>query len=633
MDPLDFLKSEELLRFFHCRKTEISSLENPHTFLSQLRDHNLIPEDRYQKVIRMRSKENTRKAIYEILDWLERERSEHIHLFWSCVFKETILNQNPTLKLLRNSLMDGSFHFEPKLPEKVEREERDKRERLALSEGEEMKANSGMKKRKLRGVSTSNDEEEQPGPSSQLTPRQRKKSKKIHFSSPLKKGEKGDIWTWPLYKSQLPVTCGHKKGTLVREKLAKGDKCILAEKQWFTPTGFERFAGKEKSKNWKLSIRCSGTPLGNLIQVWFGTEGQLKSAKYNTRSKGAKKLPFTSSRSATDTDGEEGEDEEGNLEEQEDQVSSSEEENCTEEEEEERGGEDTDEEVEHQPDGGFDRSQMAFRVTCGAVSGTLYKKRFASGTAGKSIRTDTSWMSPVEFVKAASCQADGCWKKDITYDGKPLGDLTEAKILRIHSLLCHCRLCRPQSEDLENQKNDDECCICKSEGEEDLVECDHCPRSFHPKCHLPHVEDNTLSDERLWMCTFCVFRTLQECRYADERATEAVVCRQISQHMLECQYLLLYLLNADKEQTFATNPGLYIENYSVYVKTPMWLGCIADRLQGNQYQTVGQFVSDVHLIFTNCATFNRNNASFLAMGGQLKQLFDGEFKKAFNIRD
>ncbi|XP_072224491.1 uncharacterized protein [Leuresthes tenuis] len=629
MDQLYFLESEELLQFFHCRKTEMSSLENPHTFLSQLRDHNLIPEDRYKKVIRMRSKENMRQAIYEVLDWLESERSEHIRLFWSCVFNETIMNQNPSLKLLRNSLIHGTFHFDPKLPEKVERTEREKREKLALSENEEMNANAGKKRRKLRSMSTSNDEAEQPGPSSQLTPRQRKKSKKLYFSSPLKKGEKGDIWTWPLYKSQLPVTCGHMKGTLVREKLAKGDKCILAEKQWFTPTEFEKFAGKERSKNWKLSIRCSGTPLGKLIQ-----EGHLKSANYNRRSKGAKKLPFTSSRSATESDGEEGEDEESNLEEQEDQVSSSEEENCT-----DGtggggggGGEDTEKQVEHQSGGGFDRSQMTFTVTCGAVSGTLYKKRFASGTAGKSIRTETSWMSPVEFVKAASCQTDGSWKKDIKYDGKPLGDLTEAKILVIHSLLCCCRLCRPQSEDLENQKNDDECCICKSEGEEHLVECDHCPRSFHPICHLPHVEDNTLMDERPWMCTFCIFRAVQECRYADERETEAVMSRQISQHMLECQYLLLYLLSADKEQTFTTNPELYIKNYSVHVKTPMWLGCIADRLQGSQYKTVGQFVSDVQLIFTNCAAFNRSNARFLAMGNQLKQQFDGEFKKAFNIR-
>lgn len=48
MDPLDFLESYELLQFFHCNKTVMSCMENPHTFLSQLRDYNLIPEDRYK---------------------------------------------------------------------------------------------------------------------------------------------------------------------------------------------------------------------------------------------------------------------------------------------------------------------------------------------------------------------------------------------------------------------------------------------------------------------------------------------------------------------------------------------------------------------------------------------------------
>uniref|UniRef100_UPI0009B31604 sp110 nuclear body protein-like n=1 Tax=Monopterus albus TaxID=43700 RepID=UPI0009B31604 len=56
------------------------------------------------------------------------------------------------------------------------------------------------------------DEEEQPGPSSQLNPGQRKKPKNITISSPLKKGE----------RSQLPVTCGDKKGTLYRDRMAKG---------------------------------------------------------------------------------------------------------------------------------------------------------------------------------------------------------------------------------------------------------------------------------------------------------------------------------------------------------------------------------------------------------------------------
>lgn len=82
------------------------------------------------------------------------------------------------------------------------------------------------------------------------------------------------------------------KGTLIRDKLAKGqpafislldsqesfmwknrvvlfsgEKCIQVDKQRFTPSEFEKFAGRGSAKNWKLSIRCKDTPLGKLIKV------------------------------------------------------------------------------------------------------------------------------------------------------------------------------------------------------------------------------------------------------------------------------------------------------------------------------------------------------------------------------
>lgn len=46
-----------------------------------------------------------------------------------------------------------------------------------------------------------------------------------------------------------------------------GEECILFHRHWFTPTDFEKFAGKEKSKNWKFSIYCGNTPLKKLIKV------------------------------------------------------------------------------------------------------------------------------------------------------------------------------------------------------------------------------------------------------------------------------------------------------------------------------------------------------------------------------
>ncbi|XP_017272021.1 nuclear body protein SP140-like protein isoform X2 [Kryptolebias marmoratus] len=602
MDPLDFFEPHELLCFFHRRKTEMSCMANPHTFLSQLRDHNLIQEDTYKKVIRMKSKEKLRKEVYKILDWLETTRAKHIRAFWKCVFVEVMLSQYPTLKTLRNSLMDGSYKFDAQLPEKVEKEEEGKRESPGRLKDEETRASSG-KKRKARSTSSDGDEQ-QPGPSSLLTP-----------ASPLKKGEKGDIWTWPIYKSQLPVMCGDKEGTLRRDRLAKGEKCILAEKRWFAPSEFEKFAGKGSYRNWKSSIRCMDTPLGKLIK-----DGHLTSVGYKGRHKQAKAPQSSSSHSDTVSE------EEDN---QEDEVSSSERNNSSDaSEEEEMEASD-----EQQPESNPDYYRTTFKVTCGALSGSLNKKRFASGRCGKSIRTDTSWLTPVEFVKEAFRQGDGSWRKDIEYDGKPLSSLLQAKVLVLHSLLCSCKLCKPKPKDLDDQRNDDECFICKTEDVEDLVECDHCPRSFHQKCHMPHIEDAVKNDVRPWMCTFCVFNTNQVYRYADEQRSDAVLSRQISQHILECQYLLLYLCSADVEQMFALNPTLYIENYSSFIKTPMWLGNIAEKLKKKEYLTVGQFVSDVDLIFTNCALFNQNNEEFRATGEHLKHLFDQEFKKAFNICD
>uniref|UniRef100_A0A669DEE8 SP110 nuclear antigen, tandem duplicate 1 n=1 Tax=Oreochromis niloticus TaxID=8128 RepID=A0A669DEE8_ORENI len=209
----------------------------------------------------------------------------------------------------------------------------------------------------------------------------------------MKKGEKGEIWTWPLYKSQLPVTCGQVTGTLQRDKLAKGQikKCILANKQWFAPGEFERFAGKQSCKNWKLSIRCGGTPLGKLIKVF--------------------KLRELS-------------------------------------------------------------PQTVFPPP---------------GTLGKSIRTETSWMTPVDFCKESGL-TNFNWKKDIIWDGKPLSALMEV-CLHCRFFVISCLSCQ------ENEKNDDECCICKNEEEDqELVVCEDCPRSFHQKCHLPHVDDIILKD-------------------------------------------------------------------------------------------------------------------------------------------
>uniref|UniRef100_A0AAY5JYU0 SAND domain-containing protein n=1 Tax=Esox lucius TaxID=8010 RepID=A0AAY5JYU0_ESOLU len=108
------------------------------------------------------------------------------------------------------------------------------------------------------------------------------------------------------------------------------------------------------------------------------------------------------------------------------------------------------------------------------------------GTRGKSIRTERSWMTPMEFLRGGSVMADTTWKKDILCDGNPLSVLIENEVLIIHSVLCECNLCDPNQE----QVNDDDCFICRLQGS--LICCDECPRSFHQGCHLPNVDDALL---------------------------------------------------------------------------------------------------------------------------------------------
>lgn len=87
-----------------------------------------------------------------------------------------------TWTLMQCNVITGSFHFSMQLPEKLENDIKENGKRTEASEDEvkEKKASLVKKKRKQRSVC---DEEEQAGPSSQMTTGQGKsrKSKKICF--------------------------------------------------------------------------------------------------------------------------------------------------------------------------------------------------------------------------------------------------------------------------------------------------------------------------------------------------------------------------------------------------------------------------------------------------------------------
>ncbi|XP_059928222.1 nuclear body protein SP140-like protein isoform X3 [Gadus macrocephalus] len=529
MNPLDFLDENQLQVFFRCNKTEMSCMDKPQTFLNQLRDHKLILEEKYKKMIRIKSIDKMKTSVYELLDWIETERPRTIRFFWTCVFKEIIMTQYPTLKRLRDSLLDGSFQF-------FDGEDSDKHTRGGLSEEEYPEKERGG--RGKRGSFCDRDDR-QGHSSSQASPRKRKPTFGIlSFTTrgaSLPKGENVEIWTWALYKHHLPVTCGDEEGTLYRDKLAKGEPCILRSKKWYTPCAFEKLSGKRSCKNWKTSIRCKDTTLEKLLK-----DGHLKCPGYNKSKAKKSTLPCSSN----------------------------------------------------------------------------------TGRCGNSIRTEDRWMSPVEFVEQGSAMPNALWRRDIQWEGQPLSSLIERKMLHLHSEQCDCALCHPDPQALEEQKSDDDCFVCGRLG--DLVMCDHCPRSFHQKCHLPQLDPSILGDDSAWMCTFCIWNMNE---YLPRMTYEETLMHPVSNHMLPCHYLLLSLYNADKDQIFAKDPCIHVRGYSSQIVTPMWLDKITELL-GQQY-TVGQLLTDIQLIFSNCDKFNQNKPEFRDMGIKLKEFYEQVVEKVF----
>ncbi|XP_023604682.1 nuclear body protein SP140-like protein isoform X3 [Myotis lucifugus] len=72
--------------------------------------------------------------------------------------------------------------------------------------------------------------------------------------------------------SILPVTCGPAKGMLYKEKMKQGisAKCIETKNgKQLTLREFEIEGNHERSKNWRLTVRCDGYPLKCLIKKGF----------------------------------------------------------------------------------------------------------------------------------------------------------------------------------------------------------------------------------------------------------------------------------------------------------------------------------------------------------------------------
>ncbi|XP_039623498.1 uncharacterized protein LOC120538130 [Polypterus senegalus] len=107
------IPNDQLLVFFHKKKSAISLIDEPHILLNQLRDHSFISEDIYQDIIDTTNKKKRVLAIYKFLDGLERTEPKKIRHFWEALFEDAVVRYYPKLQNLKDELLQGNCTQSP----------------------------------------------------------------------------------------------------------------------------------------------------------------------------------------------------------------------------------------------------------------------------------------------------------------------------------------------------------------------------------------------------------------------------------------------------------------------------------------------------------------------------------------
>ncbi|CAL1588848.1 unnamed protein product [Knipowitschia caucasica] len=235
-------------------------MENPEWFVRRLQDSDLIPKEVNRNA--------TAAELYDVLENFERDKKNLIPLFWKCVFEKHIIEKYPTLKELKEKLykktgvrMESELEHEravtstgrvsgpvptvtvqePMLP--------GPRWTWRAGVGQHFRPGAFHPFRPNKLATLPVREDEQPGPSFDVT-------------RPPRRGPS----SLPTTTVQYPVTCGTLRGMLDPNRLERGKvpgktKCILVDKDWYTPSEFERKGVKERCKNWKTSIHYNNLSL------------------------------------------------------------------------------------------------------------------------------------------------------------------------------------------------------------------------------------------------------------------------------------------------------------------------------------------------------------------------------------
>uniref|UniRef100_A0A3B4WD20 PHD-type domain-containing protein n=1 Tax=Seriola lalandi dorsalis TaxID=1841481 RepID=A0A3B4WD20_SERLL len=164
------------------------------------------------------------------------------------------------------------------------------------------------------------------------------------------------------------------------------------------------------------------------------------------------------------------------------------------------------------------------------------------------------------------------------------------------------------------------CAVCQSGGE--LLCCDKCLKVFHLTCHVPSL---LKSPSREWFCSFCRDLFVPEMEYDCDSKPEAKTVKKecLFLPLQKCERLLLHLFCSDLSSNFQEPT----------IKRPMNLSTVKKRLEAKQslcYRGTAEFVSDIRLLFGNCAALSETVTEVTVAGRKLMELFEEHLRIIFS---
>ncbi|KAE8281491.1 Transcription intermediary factor 1-alpha [Larimichthys crocea] len=185
----------------------------------------------------------------------------------------------------------------------------------------------------------------------------------------------------------------------------------------------------------------------------------------------------------------------------------------------------------------------------------------------------------------------------------------------------------------EEDPNEDWCAVCQNGGE--LLCCDKCPKVFHLACHIPTLNESPSGE---WFCSFCRDLVSPEMEYDCASRDDPVSEGFPPVDRRRCERLLLRLFCNDFSTDFqqAASPS-ETRRYKELIKTPMDLSIVKRKLEsksreGEGYGSPEGFVTDVRLIFFNCAKYYKATSEVGSAGLYLEDYFEEQLKQVYPDR-